>query len=171
LQTLPLKKKLCFKRNMDAHGLKIQGRGYLMFLPKSQGGSRLSGKIAKGVPLFRVLFLLHFYKQVFWNLPGGPIFTLPFPLTPLVCITETIFRLIMYNWSNVSFNYFVLNFPPANDCCSFKTKEQRSCFTFGEIIFPNKSIISLFNATTPNHFLLLLWQALVGHFQLFWFCF
>jgi hypothetical protein len=35
---------------MDAHGLKIQGRGYLMFLPESLGRSRLSGKIAWGGP-------------------------------------------------------------------------------------------------------------------------
>jgi hypothetical protein len=46
---------------IDAHRLKIQGRGYLMFFAKIPGGSRLSGKIAWGeeVPLFRVL--LHFY--------------------------------------------------------------------------------------------------------------
>jgi hypothetical protein len=44
---------------IDAHGLKIQGRGYLKFLPKFLGGSRLSGKIAMGLPLFWVL--LHFY--------------------------------------------------------------------------------------------------------------
>jgi hypothetical protein len=34
----------------DAHGLKIQGTGYLKFLPKLLG-SRLSGKIAWGDPL------------------------------------------------------------------------------------------------------------------------
>jgi hypothetical protein len=48
--------------SIDAHGLKIQGRGYPKFLTKSQrgaGGSRLSGKFAKGFPLFWVL--LHFY--------------------------------------------------------------------------------------------------------------
>jgi hypothetical protein len=28
--------------NIDAHGLKIQGRGYGMFLPKFLGGSRVS---------------------------------------------------------------------------------------------------------------------------------
>jgi hypothetical protein len=33
---------------LDAHGLKIQGGGYLKFLPKSLGGSRLSGKIHLG---------------------------------------------------------------------------------------------------------------------------
>jgi hypothetical protein len=37
--------------NIDAHGLKIQGRGYLMFFAKiPRGGSRLSGKIAWGGP-------------------------------------------------------------------------------------------------------------------------
>jgi hypothetical protein len=34
---------------IDAHGLKIQGRGYLMFFAKIPGGGpRLSGKIAWG---------------------------------------------------------------------------------------------------------------------------
>ncbi len=33
---------------IDAHGLKIQGRGYLMFFPKIPRGSRFSGKIAWG---------------------------------------------------------------------------------------------------------------------------
>ncbi len=46
---------------IDAHGLKIQGRGYGMFLPKFLGGSRVSGQIAWGVHLFWVLLLLHFY--------------------------------------------------------------------------------------------------------------
>jgi hypothetical protein len=35
---------------LDTHGLKIQGTGSLMFLPKSLGGSRLAGKIARGSP-------------------------------------------------------------------------------------------------------------------------
>jgi hypothetical protein len=33
----------------DAHGLKIQGRGYLMFFAKALGGLRLSGTIARGL--------------------------------------------------------------------------------------------------------------------------
>ena len=45
--------------HIDAHGFKIQRRVYLKFLPKFQGGSRLTGKIARGVPLFRIL--LHLY--------------------------------------------------------------------------------------------------------------
>jgi hypothetical protein len=37
---------------IDAHGLNIQqGRGYLKFLPKFLGGSRVSGKIARGPPI------------------------------------------------------------------------------------------------------------------------
>ena len=48
-----------YSGRIDAHGLKIQGRGYLMFLPKFLGVSRVSGKIARGVHLFCVL--LHFY--------------------------------------------------------------------------------------------------------------
>ncbi len=34
--------------NIDAHGLKIQGRGYLMFFAKIPRGSRVSGQIAGG---------------------------------------------------------------------------------------------------------------------------
>jgi hypothetical protein len=45
--------------SIDAHRLKIQGRGYLKFLPKFLGGSSLSGKNARGIPLFQVS--LHFY--------------------------------------------------------------------------------------------------------------
>ncbi len=51
--------RITLGQNIDAHGLKIQGRGYLMFFAKIPRGSRLSGKISSGVPLFRVL--LHFY--------------------------------------------------------------------------------------------------------------
>jgi hypothetical protein len=39
---------------IDAHGLKVQGEGILMFLSESLGGwgSRLSGRIARGVHYF-----------------------------------------------------------------------------------------------------------------------
>jgi hypothetical protein len=53
--------------------------GYLKFLPKSVGGSRLSGKITRGVHLFGVL--LHFYYQVFRKFAWGVLFHTP--LTPL----------------------------------------------------------------------------------------
>ncbi len=39
---------------IDAHGLKIQGSGYLKFLPKSLGGQGFQEKISARVPLFRV---------------------------------------------------------------------------------------------------------------------
>jgi hypothetical protein len=47
--------------NIDAHGLKIQGGGVWDVFAKflGGGGSRVSGKIARGVHLFFVL--LHFY--------------------------------------------------------------------------------------------------------------
>jgi len=49
---------------IDAHGLKIQGRGYLLFFAKiPRGGQGFQEKLPGGVPLFRVL--LHFYLQVF----------------------------------------------------------------------------------------------------------
>ncbi len=45
---------------IDAHGLKIQGRGYLMFFAKiPRGGQGFQEKLPGRVPLFRVL--LHFY--------------------------------------------------------------------------------------------------------------
>jgi len=34
--------------DLDAHGLKTQGKGYLKLLPKSEGGLRILGKIARG---------------------------------------------------------------------------------------------------------------------------
>ncbi len=69
-------------RIIDAHGLKIQGRGGVaQVFAKIPEGSRLSGKIAREVLLFRVL--LHFYSQVFWNLPGG-VLCLPSLLPPCV---------------------------------------------------------------------------------------
>ncbi len=70
------------------HRLKIQGRGYGMFLPKFLGGSRISGKIARGVHLFCIL--LHFYYQVFRKFAWGVLFHTPSPLPhlppPPVCI-------------------------------------------------------------------------------------
>jgi len=47
---------------IDAHGRKIQG-GYLKFLPKFLGWSKLLGQNCQGSLLFCVL--LHFYWQVF----------------------------------------------------------------------------------------------------------
>ena len=69
---------------IDAYGLKIQGRGYLKFLPKSLGGrSRLSGKIARGSPYFG--FYCTFINKCFEICLGGPIFTLPLPPPPPLC--------------------------------------------------------------------------------------
>ena len=46
--------------SIDAHWLKIQGRGYLMFLPKSLGGKGIQGKLPAGGPSFLglIAFLL-----------------------------------------------------------------------------------------------------------------
>ncbi len=55
--------------------MKIQG-GYLKFLPKSLGGSRLSGKIAwGGSPYFGFYWI--FINKFFKNLPGGCCFIAP----------------------------------------------------------------------------------------------
>jgi hypothetical protein len=56
--------------NIDAHRLKIQGRGYLKFLPKYLGKSRLSEKISRGVPsiLGFNAFLLTGVSKFDWEL-------------------------------------------------------------------------------------------------------
>ncbi len=61
--------------SIDAHGLKIQGRGYLRFCP---GGSRLSGKTARDA-LFWVL--LHFLSTSFFLIFQGS-----YVITPLPCV-------------------------------------------------------------------------------------
>jgi hypothetical protein len=69
-------------RSIDAHGLKIQGKGYLMFLPKSLGGgggSRLSGKIAGGSPYFGFYCIL---LTSFSKICLGVLFHPPSTLTP-----------------------------------------------------------------------------------------
>jgi hypothetical protein len=70
---------------IDAHGLKIQGRGYLKFLPNFLGGSRVSDKIARGSPYFGfIAFLLTSVLKFAWG-----VLYLPSPSSsPLVCIYE-----------------------------------------------------------------------------------
>ena len=52
------------KIHVDAHGLKILGRRYLMFFAKiPRGGQGFQEKLPGGVPLFRVL--LHFFNKYF----------------------------------------------------------------------------------------------------------
>jgi hypothetical protein len=68
---------------IDAHGLKIQGKGYGMFLPKflGGGGSRVSGKIARvGLPILRfIAFLLTSFSKICL---GGCCFIPPSPPYP-----------------------------------------------------------------------------------------
>jgi hypothetical protein len=67
--------------SIDAHGLKIQGRGYLKFLLKSLGGSWLSGNTAiEGLPIsgFISFLLTSVLKFAF----KCHIFTLPLPPSP-----------------------------------------------------------------------------------------
>jgi hypothetical protein len=69
---------------IDAHGLKIQGRGYLKLLPKSLGGCQVKvsgkGKIAQGSHYFG--FYCIFINKSFEIFLGGAIFTLHFPPRP-----------------------------------------------------------------------------------------
>jgi hypothetical protein len=78
---------------IDAHGLKIQERGYLMFLPKSLVGvSRLSGKIAwRGTPILGfIAFLLTSFSKI--CLGERVLFYPPPPGRPPLCASmfETI---------------------------------------------------------------------------------
>jgi hypothetical protein len=68
--------------SIDAYGLKIQG-GYLKFLPKSRGGSRVSGKIARGSPLILgfIAFLLTSFSKICL---GGDVSYLPPPVFSLL---------------------------------------------------------------------------------------
>jgi hypothetical protein len=72
---------------IDAHGLKIQGRGYLMFFCQNpQGGSRVSGKIAWGGPPISgfIAFLLTSVLKFAWG--GYYIYPPPSPPTsPPLC--------------------------------------------------------------------------------------
>jgi hypothetical protein len=69
------------------------GGGYLKFLPKSLGGSRVSGKIAwgGGPPILGFPFIAFLFTSFFENLPEGGAVSYP-PQPPLpspVCIYET----------------------------------------------------------------------------------
>ncbi len=69
-----------FNRLTGACGLKNQGRGYLMFLPKSLEGSRLSGKIAL------ILGFISFLFTSFSKICLGGTVSSPSPPPPPVCI-------------------------------------------------------------------------------------
>ncbi len=71
--------------SIDAHWLKIQGRGYLKFLPISLGGSRLSGKIAReGLPISGFNFYCIFINKCF-DICLWVSYIYPSPL-PLPCV-------------------------------------------------------------------------------------
>jgi hypothetical protein len=73
-----------YRRVINAQGLKIQGRGYLEFLPKFLWrGWRFSGKIAREVTLFWVCI---FINKCFEICPWVLYLTVPLPLPPPVCI-------------------------------------------------------------------------------------
>jgi hypothetical protein len=71
-----------FAQIIDAHGLKIQGRGYLMFLPKFLGGVKAFRKNCLGGPpiLGFIAFLLTSFSKI---CPGGGAVSYP-PPTPCV---------------------------------------------------------------------------------------
>ncbi len=76
---------VCFHRSdisIDAHGLKIQGRGYGMFLPKFLGGVKGFRKNCYGGSTYFAFYCI-FINKFFKNLPGGVLFhTPPPPLAP-----------------------------------------------------------------------------------------
>jgi hypothetical protein len=63
---------------IDAHGLKIQGRGYLKFLPKSLGVKDFRKNFHGGHPILGFSFLLVSVLKF-----AGGILYLPSPLPPL----------------------------------------------------------------------------------------
>jgi len=64
------------REGIDAHGLKIQGRGYLKFLSKFLGGMQgFQEKMPVGSPYFGVYWI--FINKCFEICLGGTIFTLP----------------------------------------------------------------------------------------------
>jgi hypothetical protein len=76
------------RKFMDAHGLKIQGRGYLMFFAKIPrgGGSRLPGNIDWEGPLilgfiaFLLTSVLKFARGGYYIYPPPSSHLTPFPL-------------------------------------------------------------------------------------------
>jgi len=83
-------------KSIDAHGLKIQGRGYLKFLPKSLGGVKAFRKNCMGGPpnLNFIAFLLTSVLKFAW---GSYINQSPCPSPPSLhlCIKETLFVFAM----------------------------------------------------------------------------
>ncbi len=66
-----------WKRDIDAHGLKIQGR-YQKFLPKSLGGQGFQEKLPGEFPILGLItFLLTNVLKFAWG-----VLYLPSPLTP-----------------------------------------------------------------------------------------
>ncbi len=85
-------------RLIDAHGLKIQGRGYGMFLPKLQGGVKGFRKNCQGGPpiLRFIAFLLTSFSKI--CLGGGCCF-IPSP-PPLPPLCASMYRLNEINLHN-----------------------------------------------------------------------
>jgi hypothetical protein len=72
---------------IDAHGLNIQGRGYLKFLPKSLGGGGDGQGILEKCQGFIAFLYTMCFENCWWGEGGGPILTRPLPpSTTLVCI-------------------------------------------------------------------------------------
>ncbi len=102
---------------IDAHGLKIQGRGYLMFLPKSLGGSRLSVKIARvgeGLPILGFIsFLLTSFLKICL---GGAVSSPP----PSLCYVPVWKSLLVWKTAGCCHHCFSLYFASENFLNKFK---------------------------------------------------
>jgi hypothetical protein len=83
---------------LDAHRWKIQGRGYLKFLPKSLGGLGFQEKVQGGSSYFRFSWI--FINMCFEICLKGVLY-LPSPFPPhLLCAS-----MIIINWYHVFFNW------------------------------------------------------------------
>jgi len=81
--------------------LKIHGKGYLKFVPKSLGGSRLSEKMPGGNPYFG-FYCIFINKYFEICLRGASIYPPPSPLTPL-CASMPVLETASYYDGSISF--------------------------------------------------------------------
>ncbi len=86
--------------NIDAHRLKIQGSGYVMFFTKIHRGVKVFRKKCLGVPFFRVL--LHFYKKSVLKFAWGGYYI--YPATPPTSPPCVYLWHIISNSKNISTN-------------------------------------------------------------------
>ena len=90
---------------IDAHGLKTQGRGYLMFFAKiPREVKALRKNWLEGSPYFR-FYCIFFNKCCEICLRGGPIFTLPPVCIPTLSLSSVLILFVLRNLSHIKQHY------------------------------------------------------------------